>query len=396
MIHPFRFLLGSRRLRVSRAEAGEVLNLCQSHGFVTRDFSFCGEYACFACTPTTAYRLTEACRARGISVVEEPVRGFPGLVGRYRRRYGIWLGIVVFAAIVFFSGRVIWDIRVEGNESLDDAEVIAALREQGLRIGCAHARLDIDALENRVLLYSDEISWISVNIIGTVANVEIREVEPFEAPPPTYAASNVVASRGGVIEWFEDIRGNVAVEIGEAVGEGDLLIGGLYAKEGKPAHYTCAEGKVFARTAHDFLIEIPLQYEKKTYTGRVFVEKYLIFFEKEVKFFANSGNSPMTCDTIDTVEYFQTQGDAQLPVGVRTVRRYEYELVPTDRSEEAADTMARDALAAQIASEIPEAMLVRKSLRTELSDTLLTFYAYIECIENIARIEEIKIEGISG
>jgi len=259
-----------------------------------------------------------------------------------------------------------------------------------------HAKMDIDALENRVLLYSDDISWISVNIVGTVANVEVREVEPIEPAPPSYAASNVVAARGGVIEWFEDIRGNVAVEIGEAVGEGDLLIGGLYAKEGKPAHYTCAEGKVFARTAREFLIEIPLQYEKKTYTGRVFVEKYLIFFEKEVKFFANSGNSPTSCDTIDTVEYFQTWGEADLPVGIRTVRHYEYELVPTERSSEAADTMARDMLAARIDGEICEAMLVRKSTHTTLSDTALVLHATVECIENIAKIEEIKIEGISG
>jgi similar to stage IV sporulation protein len=315
---------------------------------------------------------------------------------RYRHRYGVFVGIILFAAIVFFSGRVIWDIRVEGNDRLDDAEVLEALREQGLRVGSLHARLDIDALENRVLLYSDDISWISVNIIGTVANVELREVEPFEEPPPAYAASNVVAARGGVIEWFEDIRGNVAVEIGDAVGEGDLLIGGLYAKEGKPAHYTCAEGKVFARTSRDFVVEIPLQYEQKRYTGRVFVEKYMIFFEKEVKFFANSGNSPMTCDTIDTVEYFQTWGETRLPVGIRTVRHYEYELVSTARDGEAAERMARDALAAQIADGIPEAMLVRKSTRTELTDTALTLQCYVECIENIARIEEIKIEGISG
>ena len=395
MIHPFRFLFGGRRLRVSRAEAGEVLNLCHAFGFVYRDFSFFDEYACLTCTPSTARRLTEVCSARGIAVVEEPVQGLPGLLGRYRHRYGLWLGVIVFAAIVFLSGRVIWDIRVEGNERLDDSEVIAALHDQGFSIGVLHARVDIDALENRVLLYSDDISWISVNIIGTVANVEVREVEPIAEGPPEYAASNVVASRGGVVEWFEDIRGNVVVEIGEAVGEGDLLIGGLYSKEGKPSHYTCAEGKVFARTAHEFLIEIPLRYEKKTYTGRVFVEKYMIFFKKEVKFFANSGNSPTSCDTIDTVEYFQTPGGTELPIGIRTVRYYEYTFEQTVRSADAADWMARDALMAHVADEIPEAMLVRRRTQVEQTETAMTLHAYIECIENIARIEEIKIEGIS-
>ena len=396
MIHPFRFLLGHRRLRMSRAAAGEVMNLCQSYGFVYRSFEFCEEYACLECTPRTAQRLIEACRARGITVVEEPVRGLPGLLVRYRRRYGIWLGLALAAVIVFFSGRVVWDVRIEGNERLDDEAVIEALREQGLRVGTWHRRLDIDALENRVLLYSDEISWISVNIIGTVANVEIREVEPIEAEPPFYDAANLVATRGGVIEWFEDIRGNVAVEIGDAVAEGDLLIGGLYGAEGKPAHYTCARGKVMARTEHDFSVEIPLQYEKKVYTGRVTVEKYLVFFEKEVKFFANSGNFPPTCDTIDTVEYWQTRGGSSIPVGIRTVRHYEYEWCSVERSPEAAMTLAYDTLRYQMESEMPQAMLVRKRIHTEQTETAYVLHAYVECIEDIARIEEIKIKGISG
>lgn len=395
MIHPFRFLLGHRRLRMSRAAAGEVMNICQNYGFVYRSFEFCGEYACLECTPTTAHRLAEACRARGIAVVEEPVRGFPGLLLRYRHRYGILVGVLVFAAIVFFSGRVIWDIRVEGNERLDDEAVLAALREQGLHVGSLRAQLDIDALENRVLLYSDEISWISVNVIGTVANVEIREVEPILPEAPDYAAANLVATRGGVIEWFEDIRGNVAVEIGDAVAEGDLLVGGLYGKEGKPAHYTCARGKVMARTERDFLIEIPLQYEKKVYTGRVTVEKYLVFFEKEVKFFANSGNLPPTCDTIDTVEYWQTHSGSSLPVGIRTVRHYEYEWRTTERSEEVAMALAYDALRYRMESEMPGAMLVRKRTHAECLDTAYVLHATVECIEDIARVEEIKIKGIS-
>ncbi len=395
MIHPFRFLLGHRRLRMSRAAAGEVMNICQNYGFVYRSFEFCEEYACLECTPPTARRLIEACRVRGITVVEEPVRGLPGLLVRYRHRYGIWIGLVLFAAIVFFSGRVVWDVRIEGNERLDDEAVVEALREQGLRVGTWHRRLDIDALENRVLLYSDEISWISVNIIGTVANVEIREVEPIEAEPPLYDAANLVATRGGVIEWFEDIRGNVAVEIGDAVAEGDLLIGGLYGAEGKPAHYTCARGKVMARTEHDFSVEIPLQYEKKVYTGRVTVEKYLVFFEKEVKFFTNSGNLPPTCDTIDTVEYWQTRSGSSMPIGIRTVRHYEYEWQSVERSAETAMTLAYDTLRCQMESEMPSALLVRKRIHTEQTDAAYILHAYVECIEDIARVEEIKIKGIS-
>jgi hypothetical protein len=81
------------------------------------------------------------------------------------------------------------DIRVDGNRELSDAEVIAELNASGLSLGKVRSKLDTDSIQNRVMISSDKISWISVNIIGTVAQVEIREsevVEEIPEPEPTY------------------------------------------------------------------------------------------------------------------------------------------------------------------------------------------------------------------
>jgi hypothetical protein len=150
-----------------------------------------------------------------------------------------------------------------------------------------------------------------------------------------------------------------------------------------------------ARTERTFSVEIPLTFEQKVYTGRVFEEKYLIFFEKEVKFFGNSGNSPLTCDTIEIVEYGKTCGGSKMPVGIRTVRHSEYEWCIAERTVEEAMTLAYDTLAEHMESEIPDAILTRKRIHTEKTDTAYVLVATIECIENIARVEEIKIKGIS-
>ena len=391
MIGPFQFLLGYRRLRISRAAAGEVMNLCQSFGFVYRSFEFCGEYACVECRPPTARRLSEACRTRGIAVEEEAVRGLPGLLLRYRHRYGILAGLLAFAAIVFFSGRVVWDIRIEGNERLDDGAVLEALSEQGLRVGVPYARLDIDALENRVLLYSDEISWISVNLIGTVAHVELREVEEIVPEEPTYDAANLVASRAGKIEMLEDVRGNVMVKPGDVVSEGELLVGGLYDMANGGLRYRCASGKVYARTEYDFLVEIPKKVEQKRYTGRKKVEKSLIFFEKEIKFFGNSRNLPSTCDTIEMVEYLSFSDDAVLPFGIRTVSYREYELVEIEQSEAEMLDAAYEALYEQMESKVPDGSLVRKRVTSEITDGAVALRCRAEYLENIAILKEIEI-----
>ena len=121
------FLFGSRRLQVPRVTAGEVMNIFRVSGYVFRDFAFCGEYACFSCSAAISGRVIDACRERRIPVVIKKESGIPFILGRYRRRYGFFLGMVLCASVIFASSLIVWDIRVEGNDRLSEAEVRAAL-----------------------------------------------------------------------------------------------------------------------------------------------------------------------------------------------------------------------------------------------------------------------------
>ncbi len=393
MIRPFLFLFGYKRFRVSVSYAGEIMNICRNRGLIYRSFSFCGDYACFEASLRMSERILSACRDRGIPLVISETRGVPALLYRYRHRYGIFVGMLLFAAIVFFSGRVLWSIQIDGNETVSDEVILEELRVCGMRIGDPLSKLEPSVLENRMLIESEKIAWISINIVGTVAQVEVREMMS-PVKEESYAAANLVAAESGVIEWFEDVRGNIAVHIGDVVSKGDLLVGGLYDIQGGGYRYTCAKGQVFARTQRDFSAEIPLQYEKKVYTGRVRVEKYLIFFEKEVKFFGNTGNSYGTCDTIDTVEYFELSGDRRLPIGIRTVKYLEYEMSAAQRSEEAAMELAYYRIRCMAEGEVPEGQLVRKNLTARLTEEAYILHCKAEYIEDIARVQKIEVERI--
>ena len=395
MLKPFSFLFGSRRLRVLRSTAGEVMNLFRVSGYTYSNFEFCGDYACFSCSVSVSKSIIAACEARGISVSVERERGIPFILKRYRHRYGVFIGIFLCFFLIFMSGRVVWDIRVEGNRAMSDEEVISELFECGFQIGALKSNLDIDAIEMRTLVFSDKISWISINLLGTVANVEIREMDtPPDERTPNFAASNLVATRGGVIEDFEDVRGEVVVKIGDIVGEGDLLVSGLYGDDKTSFRYTCAKGEVLARTTHDFSVEIPLKYTDKVYSDKVKCEKSIIFFEKEVKFTINSGNLPPSCDTIDTVEYLETPWGTRLPIGVRTVRYYEYSESEEIRSEEAAERLALYKLRLLMEEEMKDASLVEKKISGELVGGKYILNCKAECIENIAIVKEIEIEGL--
>ena len=145
----------------------------------------------------------------------------------------------------------------------------------------------------------------------------------------------------------------------------------------------------------DISVSIPLKYEKKRYTGRVFTEKYLIFFEKEIKIYTNAGNLYASCDTIDTVEYINFFSAGELPVGVRTVKHMEYVYEDAERTPEEAERLADYKLSCDLAALADDGELLRKSKVYRVTDTAYIIDCHIQRIENIAERREIKIEGLS-
>jgi similar to stage IV sporulation protein len=282
-------------------------------------------------------------------------------------------------------------VRIKGNEKISSESIISLLEESGVGVGTKKKGLDIDAIENRALIVSDEISWLSINIIGNVAEVEIREVMPVPEDED-YVASNLLATKNGTVVELVEIRGNLGVRLGEAVSEGQLLVGGIYGSETEGFRLVRARGKVMALCEYDYTVDVPLKYEKKVYTGNKKVKKSLIFFKKEVKFFRNRRNLYASCDTIERVEYLNLFGLGELPVGIRTVEYIEYETTEGILGEKEAAEQANYLLWQRLYADAPNAELCSKHIYGRLEGDTYILTARIECIENIAKECEIEVE----
>lgn len=383
------FAVGYEELAVSREDAAAVAEICRREGYICRRARFEGDKYIFRCTLITARSLIRRCGAAGIDTEVLRRAGLPRLVYRYRHRYGIALGVLLFFAILFFSGRVIWDVRVEGNRRLSEEEVIASLRDCGLSVGDFKRQVDTSLIENLLMIESEDVSWISINLIGTVAEVEIREREFAEESEP-WAASNVVAAEEGDILLFEDVRGNILLKIGDRVEAGDLIISGIYEGVGG-IRYTCAKGKVLALTEEEIEIKVPFEYDKKGYTGEVYTEKYLVFFEKEIKIYSNCRNLDTTCDKIDTVEYADVCGGGELPVGVRTVRYYEYTYERQTRDQSEAERLAEYKLSTEIYARASNSEVVGITTRYLIEEDGVRVVCRLRSIKDIAKRQEIEI-----
>ena len=381
----FVFALGYTRYGFAAEDAAEVAELCRRRGIIHRGFGFSedGSRGELRIPLFSAKRFEGACGTGNITVEAVSRHGLPVILWRYRRRYGAIAGALLFIFLSLFSGSILWDVRVEGNSKLSDREVVEILDECGLSVGMPVRGIPTALIETRALIYSDDIAWIAINILGSVAEVRIIEDEGIKNED--VLGSDIVAERGGEILWLEDTRGYQAVQIGQRVEKGQLLIGGKYpSEEGAPERYTVPRGKVFAETVRDFSVFIPFKYEKKVYTGREKHQKYFIFFKKELKFFENCGNLYAECDTIDTVEYLTLPFGVALPFGVRTVRYLEYERETVTRGEESAVELALYTLRCRMESDVSEGMLTKKALSGSFTEDGYELLCRAEYIEDIA------------
>ncbi len=392
MPNPIIFLFGYKTIRADLTHAAKILNLCGFYGIPYRNQECDGNEISLECSLFGTTRLLRLCEKNEIPIISVVSHGLPHLFFSYRRRYGLLVGVIIAAALLFLSGRFLWDVRIDGESRLTEKQVIEELRACGLYVGMPLKKIDADVIQNRVMIYSDDVSWISINLSGTVAHVEIRETQklPEETAPP--AAANLVATSDGEIAGFEEVRGEVVVKLGDLVREGDLLVSGIRDSTTLGFTYTAADGKVFAKVPFEYEVEVPLEYEKKEYAEKVYCEKYIVFFDKEIKIYSNIKKKRESCDIIDTVEYANLFSLGELPFGVRTVRYMPYEYKTAKMSENEAIDLAFYKLRL-IEEEKGICDILKKELSGEFSNGAYKLRCKTTSLKNIARQVEIELDN---
>ena len=378
------FYLGAVVFEADKSNAEKIINLCNENGIAYKKLELCEESIKFRVSSAQAKRARTLAKENGIELREIGKKGALALVFRLKKRAGLIVGAIIAITLLVYSSGLVWDIRIEGASNVSERDLKKVFAECGLSVGAKIKDIDCDVLENQILILSDEISWVSVNLRKNVANVEIRELD--FAPPSEeddFLYSNVVASREGVIVGFGEINGRPTVKIGDAVCKGQLLISGIEGGDGKPLRLLKASGEVFAEVEETIEIKIPQKYIKKVTKNQIKSEKSLIFFKNEIKFFSNCRNSEATCDKIEVIENLYVK-DKRLPVALKTVKYIEYEESELSRTKSEMQALALRGLNQKINKDLKDAEILEKSISFIEAEDSLTLVCKIKCISNIA------------
>ena len=214
------FITGYRVLSTDRENAARLLELCRRHGLIYEDFNYAKDGGITLRFPTlAARRAVRLCGACGIPLTMAKEGGLPRLLGRIAHRGGLVVGLVLGIFLLAAAQNVVWDIRIEGNETVSDRDVEQSLAACGFSVGTSLRGFEADKTENAVLMQDDRLAWISINRRGTVAYVEVRE-KSLRPPAEPESPCDIVASIDGVIQRVELEEGNIRVTAGQAVEKG--------------------------------------------------------------------------------------------------------------------------------------------------------------------------------
>ena len=310
-------------------------------------------------------------------------KGIPYYIRRYKRRIGIPLGILIFTVMLWVSTLFIWDIDVKGNYTVGDDVIIERLNELGCGIGSYIPSIDFERLCNSYILLYDDVSWISVNLIGTVANVEtrprIQSEEKADDKP-----RNLIAKCDGYIESYQVIAGTSEVEVATVVRKGDLLISGVVEYLDGTTKLVKAEGRVNAVINKNFEVSIPLNYTRKTYTGVSDTKKSVKLFGKNINFYINDETFIENYDKIVDVNRIILFGVIKLPVIVQTETYNEYIYTPWELTESEAKILADHEMTKLLFDELKHADVLEQNVTSGIIGGEYVITYDIRCLDDIA------------
>lgn len=388
------FLRGSVRLEAEGAFPERFLNLCAQNGvaFWAVEWLETGRVA--ITVPRRDAKRAQALGERASCQVQrQRTGGIPFFLARFRRRYALLTGLVLSLAAVCVLSQFVLNVEVSGNETVTTAEILTELRRLGVRPGVYGPGIDPAATAQELLLQLDDLSWCAINLKGTVAEVLVRErIEPPEVVDET-ELGDVVATVPGIVTQVEVLGGEPAVEEGDTVVEGQVLITGNIHMEG--AEYSGidlgwrqvrAQGRVYARTWRTLEAEIPLTAQVKAYTGEEKSLWSMSLLGWRVNFYGNSGISYERYDKISDVWTAHLPGGQEMPLSLtrETVRAYETATAQVDAA--AAEKLLRAQLEEDLLAalgETGEAVSMDFAAREQSGMLIVRLQA--ECREEIGR-----------
>ncbi len=313
--------------------------------------------------------------------------GLPVILNKYKSRAGLLIGALIFFVMFYIFSLYVWKIDIVGCKTITKQEIMTRINQCGLNIANQKSRLDLKQIENNFLKGYSDVSWVSINIKGTVATVEIRENTRKVKKLDTTQPCSIYASRDGVIASVKAYMGYSVVNIGDTVTAGDLLISGDYTDKYGVNYKLHSMGTVMANTTHTYNVTVDYSSTEQVKTGKskTFYKLKLATFSIPLYFNKNIlyNNYSLNINNI----YFEPFKNLVLPFYIEKSTYTQTQTVKTTKSSDVALQDAYEKIR-DIESNLVGIKIVDKEYQQKVYNDRVELKATLSCYEDIG----VKIE----
>lgn len=337
-------------------------------------------------------KIRQTARKAKLRLKVENRHGLPFIVNRYKSRLGIPIGGLAGLILILFLSNFIWSLSVTGNETVSEAYLREVLKENGVSIGSYINGIDVEDVERNIQLKVSEVGWISINITGDIASVEIKENVKKPEINTDSSPCNLKAKCDGVITKINVRSGVTQVLKGSGVTKGDLLVSGIAESKSESVDtltYLRASGEIFADVNSVKELYLPEKYNYYSLTENKTERNQLTFLWLQLP--ASISFNSYDYFARDYSSSLYSLNDTVLPVGLSTQTDYELksETVTTD-SKTAQQIFENDSLLYEIFAK-PESTLVSRNIESKKTDSGYSCTVNYVFNENIAESVDFSV-----
>lgn len=390
LLSAINYARGNIRIEIRGAAVERFLNLCAQNGVEFWKLKRIEEDTVRATVRIEGFRKLHLFAGKTMCHVHILRRsGVPFLLERLRPRVALWLGMLICLAGVWVSGKFLWEIRIEGCEAHQQAEVLRLAEASGLHTGMLGSKVDTDEVKRYILSHSEKYAFVSVNIKGTRAEITAYPRAAQPAMIPQDQPCDIIADKAGIID-SAIVRSGVKIKkIGETVLEGDPLVSGLVMNENGEWFMVHSQADITLRTWRKIQTAMPATVMVKTETGRSKTRWSLVLGRKRLSL-SLIESEPFACyDKHMQKKTLKLGENNRLPLALVCERYAEIKLRPFTISEELCKETLQQRQEEMLSRWLPDAKVVKAEFSCDYTEKVAKGIFSAECREQAGILKKI-------
>lgn len=204
--------------------------------------------------------------------------GLPFLCRKYRKRAGLFAGLIFGVALSCILSGFIWNIKINAPDGMNEYEIRNELRQLGFSEGTYYTFDSVVDIRHKLMVMDDRISWMSINIFGTNAVVELSDRFYPSEEDKSNKAGNIISTADGTVTQISVKDGTALVKPGDGIRKGQLLVSGVIEYSDGSTELTDSNGHITAKTSETVKFRLPMNSVKNIISENEVIKRNISIF----------------------------------------------------------------------------------------------------------------------